>query len=201
MEIWASDASPDGINFPPLQRWWTGDINLSFLRGYVYFGVHNHATIKYGGLPSWNVLWDNISFDGPVIAGHVAQADDSGTSTLGWWLPNDAGGSQPVTVPNVNLSGASSARLVLNMAADPITNTNFSAWRLVYSINGGPSHQVALSATEAAKALGRSGSYIWSSPISLNELSAGTNTIRFSGIGMYGGYQPYFGNVDIVTTP
>jgi hypothetical protein len=58
-----------------------------------------------------------------------------------------------------------------------------------------------MSATEAAKALGRSGSYIWSIPISLNELSAGTNTIRFSGIGMYGGYQPYFGNVDIVTTP
>ena len=68
LEILMSDASADGVHYGPLKKVFSAPLNLAFTRGYLYFGVHNHATLKYGNLPSWTVQWDNIAFDGPRLA-------------------------------------------------------------------------------------------------------------------------------------
>src|SRR5262249_20196772 len=82
IEIWASDASPDGVNFGGLKELFSAPVNLGFSRGYLYFGVHNHATEKYAGLPSWNVEWDNITFDGPrFVPDRVYQVDSAAVAS------------------------------------------------------------------------------------------------------------------------
>jgi hypothetical protein len=199
VEVWMSDASSDGVNFGGLEKVFSAPINLSFTRGYVYFGVHNHATEKYGGLPSWNVPWDNIAFDGPQLPpDRVYQVDNSavpsgGGLNLGWSLPTPA-----LTVGGVSKAGAANGRLVFDMAADPISNTNYASWRVNYQLNGGPPHAIQFSPDELALVGGRAGSYIFSVPVDLNELTNGTNTVQFSGPGFFAGNQPYIGNVDVV---
>jgi hypothetical protein len=207
--VWMSDASGDGVHFGPLKKVYSAPLSLTFSRGYLYFGVHNHATVKYAGLPSWTVLWDNIGFDGPKLGpNRVYQVNDAGVASgsgrnLGYALPNSAtGGATPaLKLAGVTTSGASSARLVFDMGADEITNTNWADWRVNFRLNNGPWHAVAFSADELALiAKGRSGSYMFSVPVAIGELATGTNTVRFSGTNFYGGYQPYIGNIDLVVS-
>ncbi len=205
VEMWASDASGDGVNFGGLRKVYSAPINLSFTRGYVYIGVHNHATVKYANLPSWNVPWDNIAFDGPQLPNdRTYQVDnsmvpDGGGMDLGWWLPNSAtgGATPPLTIGGVSMAGAASARLVFDMAADPITNTNYGSWRVNFLINGVP-HSIGFSADELALVGDRAGSYTFSVPVDVGEFHDGANSVQFSGTGFYGGYQPYIGNIDLV---
>jgi hypothetical protein len=205
IEIWATDASSDGVRFGALKKVFSAPMNLGFTRGNVYFGSHNHATDKYGGIPSWTVLWDNIGFDGPVVpAQRATQVNDAAAASgggvnLGYSLPNSAGGgaTPALALANVSISGASTARLVFNMAADPITNSNWSAWRVNYRLNGGAWHAVAITADEMAL-MNRAGSYIFSVDVGLAELRNGANTVQFSGTNIYAGFQPYIGNIDLV---
>jgi hypothetical protein len=69
LEVWVSDVSPDGVNFPDLHMLWAGDVALPFSRGYVSLAVRNHATIKYWLSSAATVRFDNIGFDGPVVPG------------------------------------------------------------------------------------------------------------------------------------
>lgn len=68
LEVWASDPSPDGTTFPNFHRLYAADLNLSFERGSVNLNVRNHATLKYWVGSAWSVRWDNVGFDGPVVA-------------------------------------------------------------------------------------------------------------------------------------
>lgn len=204
LEIWASDASADGVDFPPVERVFTAPLDLSFTQGSVTFGVHNHATMKYGGLASWTTLWDNVGFDGPVIAAQrVAQVADAAVPDgdgidLGHPLP-PGGATRPLALPDVSTGGARGARLVFNLHADVITNaSSLASWRVNYQLNGGDWHAIALTDDELALAPGRAGTYSFSVPIALAELVDGTNTIRFSGTGFDAGYPPFVGNVDLV---
>ena len=208
IEIYASDPSSDGVNFGPLKKMYSAPIALSFSRGYLYFGVHNHASEKYAGTASVNVQWDNISFDGPKLpADRVSQVDtaaqpNGGGMNLGWWLPDSAtgGATAPLTLPNVSEAGATTARLVWDMAADEISNgsSTWSSWRVNYRLNGGPWHSAALSADELALMPQRGSSFIFSVPIDLSEIADGNNTVQFSGTNFFAGYQPYIGNIDLV---
>ena len=84
LEVWTSDASPDGITFPNLHLLWAGDVDLPFARGYVSLALRNHATMKYWLGSAATVRWDNVGFDGPVVAGwHDYSAPDSLTSYPG----------------------------------------------------------------------------------------------------------------------
>jgi len=67
LEVWTSDASPDGVTFPTLHMLWAGDVALPFSRGYVSLAVRNHATIKYWLSSAATVRFDNVGFDGPVV--------------------------------------------------------------------------------------------------------------------------------------
>jgi len=69
LEVWTSDASPDGVTFPDLHMLWAGDVALPFSRGYVSLAVRNHATIKYWLSSAATVRFDNFGFDGPVVPG------------------------------------------------------------------------------------------------------------------------------------
>jgi hypothetical protein len=68
LEVWASDPSPDGTTFPNFHELYAADLNLPFERGSVNLIVRNHATMKYWVGSAWSVRWDNIGFDGPVVA-------------------------------------------------------------------------------------------------------------------------------------
>jgi len=67
LEVWASDASPDGVTFPNFHQMYAADLNLPFQRGSVNLNVRNHATMKYWVGSAWTVRWDNVGFDGPVV--------------------------------------------------------------------------------------------------------------------------------------
>jgi hypothetical protein len=69
IEVWASDASPDGVTFTNFQRIGVLELALPFTRGYVSLITRNHATLKYWSGASWWTRWDNVGFDGPVIGG------------------------------------------------------------------------------------------------------------------------------------
>jgi hypothetical protein len=68
IEIWASDASADGTDFPNFQKLWEGELDLPFSRGYVSLALRNHATMKYWLGSAATLRWDNIGFDGPPLA-------------------------------------------------------------------------------------------------------------------------------------
>lgn len=69
VEVWASDASPDGVTFPNFRRIGAVALDLPFSRGYVSLIARNHATLKYWSGASWATRWDNVGFDGPIIRG------------------------------------------------------------------------------------------------------------------------------------
>lgn len=67
LEVWASDASEDGVTFPNFQRLWSADVSLPFSRGYVSIALRNHATMKYWLGSAATLRFDNLGFDGPVV--------------------------------------------------------------------------------------------------------------------------------------
>jgi hypothetical protein len=69
LEVWASDASPDGVEFPNFHLLASLDVDLPFSRGYVSLVARNHATLKYWIGAAWLTRWDNVAFDGPVVTG------------------------------------------------------------------------------------------------------------------------------------
>jgi len=84
LEVWTSDASPDGVDFPNFHLLWSGDVELPFTRGYVSLALRNHATQKYWLGSAASVRWDNIGFDGPVVSSlHDYSAPDSLTRYTG----------------------------------------------------------------------------------------------------------------------
>ncbi|HEY4187518.1 MAG TPA: hypothetical protein VGP07_20745 [Polyangia bacterium] len=84
VEVWTSDASPDGVTFPNLHLLWAGDVALPFSRGYVSLALRNHATMKYWLGSAALARWDNVGFDGPVVTGwRDYSAPDSLTPTQG----------------------------------------------------------------------------------------------------------------------
>jgi hypothetical protein len=196
LEIWASDASADGETFGPLRQMWSGTIALTFTRGFVYLGAHNHATLKYGGPEAWTTYWDNVGFDGPVVpTTRVSQVPNSGPRTFGYPLPNGADGGAGLTLalPGVDLAGASGARLVLDLGADHLTNRDYTEWRLNYRFNGATWHAATLDPAQ----YGTFG-YSWSIPVEVSEVLDGDNTVELSGTGFFDGYQPYVANIDLV---
>jgi hypothetical protein len=206
LEIRVSSASADGVTYPAAIKRFSTPIDLAFTRGNLYFGVHNHATVKYAGLASWTVLWDNLAFDGPAITPQrVAQVNNNtvaadGGIELGYPLPNSATTTNPpaLTFSPLTTTGATTATLVFNMAGDTITNTNWSNWRVNYRLNNTTWHAAAISPDELSLIPTRASTFTFSLNVPLSELTNGTNTIQLTGTGFYGGYKPYTGNIDLI---
>ncbi len=81
VDVYGTDYSTDdGQTFTNLHKIYSAPINLSFTRGYVHVGTRNHHTAKYFSLPDAVLHWDNIGFDGPVIAhGTTYEIPDNST--------------------------------------------------------------------------------------------------------------------------
>jgi hypothetical protein len=166
IDVYGSDFSPDnGQTFPNYKRLYSADINLPFTRGYVRFNAKNHATVKYGYGPDAVFHWDNLGFDGPVIAAQRAyEIPDNTTLTsngsldqqyqgmparnLGYLLLDEttgktAGMYDPVnkinalTFQNVNVAGATSATLTMNAFFNAAAHPADTSWGINYRFNGG----------------------------------------------------------------
>ncbi|MDB4980895.1 MAG: hypothetical protein JWM82_1647, partial [Myxococcales bacterium] len=84
LEVWTSNASPDGVTFPDLHKLWEGDLALPFSRGYLTLALRNHATMKYWVGSAAQVRFDNFGFDGPIATGwREYSAPDSLTTFKG----------------------------------------------------------------------------------------------------------------------
>jgi hypothetical protein len=144
----------------------------------------------------WTTKWDNVIFDGPAVPmASVSQVDNGPGRDIGYSLP--AQGTTPVvlTLPDVDLSSATRARLTLSARADQITNGNHAAWRLNYQLNNGPIHSVPFPlAPDGAAHAGT----LFTVEVPLAEIREGANTIAFTGANMYAGFQPYIGNIDLI---
>lgn len=198
IEVWATDYSADGITFGSPKLVLTRDIDLGFTRGYVHFGSHNHSTVKYGNIPSWTVLYDNIAFDGPAIpADRVVQVPDpttmidNDTMKLGRDVPRSVDGPPlSVEIDNVDLTGATSARLGMSRWTSPASGIPQDQILLFYKVNDAPWRSVTYLPGEVA-ALQRlltpeettqganAGSTNQFIDIPLDDLVNGTNTVQF----------------------
>jgi hypothetical protein len=165
IDVYGSDFSPDnGQTFPNYKRLYSADINLPFTRGYVHFNAKNHATVKYGFGPDAVFHWDNLGFDGPVIAAPKAyEIPDNTTTTT--YIPDDntttgqernlgyqildgttgtpAGIYDPsnkinaLTFQNVDISGITSATLTMNAFFNAAGHPADTSWGITYRFNGG----------------------------------------------------------------
>lgn len=236
LEVLTSPPSPDGIAFGPLvsRRSVAFAQPLGFSRGHVQLLAHNHATWKYGitfgGLPrplrSWNVYWDNIGFDGPVVqppreyevpvsavphsfttvdehpAGVITTVVHPGLS-LGYTMPDgvDALGA-PLVFRGVSLDHAVRARLVFNgyyqgYGTDGI---RLGTGRLRYALNGNAPHLRSFTPGERAMidTPGQTGGYNHAIDVPLAELVDGDNSVRFGTLNIESGYPNAVTNLDLV---
>jgi hypothetical protein len=236
IEVLTSDPSADGVTFGPLvsRRLVAFDTPLPFTRGYVSLIAHNHATWKYGitfgGLPrplrSWNTYWDNIGFDGPVLAntreyevpvagvpatfttvdefppGTVNTIPHPGLS-LGYVIPDGAGAlGGPLVFRDVSLANAVRARLVFNgyYQGYDIDGIRLGTGRLRYQLNDQPAHERAFTPGEVAMLdePGQTGGYNHAIEVPLSELVNGDNSVRFGTLHISSGYPNAVTNLDLL---
>jgi hypothetical protein len=222
VEVWVSDASPDGVTFPNFQRLYAGDLDLRFGRGYVSLIARNHATIKYDGGLAWIQRWDNVGFDGPVVGGWreasvpdalEPTADGEGLRT-GYTVPAaENGESVSVQIPAVSLAGATSARLALS-AQYPWFEWNGvnhppTFFNLRFRLNGGAWHDRYVNDVEAnafqsfSGDSGALGAGLLSQIIDLDlaELREGGNTLELAGANVWtGSYRIGVVGIDLIVT-
>ncbi len=143
---------------PTIKLLYSANISLPFTRGYVHFNPRNHATAKYGFGPDVVFHWDNIGFDGPVIAAPrayeipdntvVTSYNGSQVQNLGYQLFDGTTGKaagiynlstkiNSLTFQNVNTSGITSATLTMNAFFNAGVHTASTNWGISYRFNGG----------------------------------------------------------------
>jgi hypothetical protein len=236
LEVLTSPPSADGIAFGPLvsRRTVAFAQPLDFTRGHVSLLAHNHATWKYGityaNLPrplrSWNVYWDNIGFDGPVVQPpreyEVAVAavprsfttvteHPAGTFTtvvhpglsLGYVMPNGPNAlGPPLAFAGVSLANAVRARLVFNGYYQGYDDDGIrdGTGRLRYALNGNAPHLRAFTPGEVAMldSPGQTGGYNHAIDVPLSELVDGDNSVRFGTLNIGSGYPNAVTNLDLV---
>ena len=225
IDIYVSDYSNDGVTFGTPKLLLSKPISLNFSRGYLIFGGHNHATIKYTGAGnpygathqynSWTINWDNIAFDGPNITpDKIYQINDVGSvngsfMTLGWNLPNlTAPLMTPLNIANVDKSGMTSAKLSMSLWFWPVTTFPYSQMSLKYRFNGGTWHSVGFSSGQIWAITNATGgpdccdnnegmnNFVIDVPIS--EINSGTNTVQFQNDGISSGYPSTIANIDLL---
>jgi len=236
LEILTSEPSADGVTFAPVEsrRVVDFDTPLPFSRGYVSLLAHNHATWKYamtfGGLPrplrSWNTYWDNLGFDGPVLAAtREYEVPDAGIPSteitvdefppgvfntiehpglsLGYVIPNgESTMSDPLVFPSVSLRHVTRARLVFNgyYQGYDVDGIRLGTGRLRYQLNDYPLHERAFTPAEVAMLdePGQTGGYNHSIDVPVSELVDGDNAVRFSTLNISSGYPNAVTNLDLL---
>lgn len=213
VEVFATPFSDDGVTFAEPVLLASADLSLPFSRGYVHFTTHNHATIKYSPnheMDAWVVPWDNLAFDGPVIAGALREHEaldaltptaDGRTNVAYRVADASTGPSQAITIQGVDLAGATSAKLALqtwhlHFAGE----TPDASYALNYRVNGGAWKAQKLTASEIAMmtALPNAGTRSLLLDVDMADLVPGTNQVEFTTTNANQGYPPVVLNLDLI---
>ncbi|HEV8246286.1 MAG TPA: hypothetical protein VGP93_10985 [Polyangiaceae bacterium] len=216
IDVYATDASNDGVTFGELTLLYSAAVNLPFSRGYVQITTHNHATLKYSSdhmMEAWIARWDNVGFDGPIISNtREYEAPDalkpgmdswnrSGpVVSIGYRVPDAATGPTDVlTFKGLNLEGVTQAQL--SVSSWYLTqDTDLSAVTLSYRFNGGAWNDRKLTAGEIANltnghSQGQLGQML---DVPVSDLVAGDNTVEFVTSNVPQSYPPLVANVDLI---
>jgi hypothetical protein len=172
IEVTVTPYSEDGLTFEAPTATYKIDVALPFTRGWVQLSVHNHATLKYTDPPNQVDaavgLFDNVGFDGPVIATWREyeipdsllkytdhEGDPHNTEHVGYdmgYIVQDAaqGPKQILSFEGVDVSNVQSAQLAFTASLDYIS-TQFPRDQHTFRarFNGGAWLERKLSATEA----------------------------------------------------
>jgi hypothetical protein len=224
LDIYGSDYSTDnGQSFPNFRRMYSAAVNLPFTRGYVHVAARNHATIKYGYGPDGIYHWDNIGFDGPVIAGFRAYeiADNTTTGTynsrsirnLGYMLLDGTTGKPagiydpinrlgPFQFQGVNVSGMAMARLSLNASFNTAFRPAEATWGWRIRFNGGVWRTRLLTSSELAaiNTAGSAGNTALLIDVPVSDLVSGLNTLDMLPVNAPMDYPPVVANIDLTLT-
>lgn len=192
VEVWGSDFTQDhGMTYPnfKLRAWTTLPLNLSFSRGYVHFEHIQYNAGKFGSSSMHTFHWHALGFDGPVLPmDRGYDVSDSltpqagGSVNIGYEISRN--GSQtagPFTLGNVDLTGATGASLNFNghFMTDCFDVGCKTVPPLRYRLNGKTWHDIVPPFP-----------FMWgmqrtfSVPISLSELTQGTNSLEFQTTGV-----------------
>jgi hypothetical protein len=213
IEVYASPWSKDGTSFEPGQLLFAADVQLPFTRGYVTIAVHNHATIKYseGDSPyserfydAWVARWDNVGFDGPVLASfreyEIPDASEmhEGTLNIGYRIADEMDGpSHVLTFQDVDLTGAIAARIAQTSYYLP--DEDEATYVLRYRVNGHDWHDRTFDAGELHAASHNSqGAFAQILDVPLSELRNGDNTLEYVTRNVPQSYPPAALNIDLV---
>jgi hypothetical protein len=172
IDVYATDA---GTTTPLKHIAVVPNANLSFSRGLIWVEDVHYNAAKGGGTAQHTFAWDNVGFDGPILARDVGfDALDAltpvsgrpGVVNLGWASPPRTG--KPFPIHNVSgIASAPSALLTFNFF------TYDAPPSLTYVVNG-HTHSQAWPFPENR-------GYTWRTlavPVPLSELVTGTNTIN-----------------------
>jgi len=170
-ELWASDVGdPTSLRL----RTKTAGLGLTFSRGYVQLQHWaNNAALDGHVTPSQTFRWDNVGFDGPVLATPRAyEVPDPGTPgqsgalRIGYLL-----GDGPLSFPlrGVELSNATSASFNFMLDGGPGT-------KLEYAFNANPAHTFVYPETSGYSG----GIHGFSAEVPLAELVPGDNILNVS---------------------
>ena len=224
IDVYGSDFSTDnGQTFPNNKLLYSANISLPFTRGYLHFNPRNHATVKYGFGPDVVFHWDNIGFDGPVIAAPrayeipdntvVTSYNGSQVQNLGYQLLDGTTGKaagiynlstkiNSLTFQNVNTSGITSARLTMNAFFNAGVHTASSNWGISYRFNGGTWRNRNLTAGDIAAINAIAGAPLGHLSLSLDvqttDLVSGNNTLELLPLNAPMDYPPVVANIDLL---
>ena len=211
VEIFATDASDDGVTFGAPVSILSRDIDLPFTRGYVHLTTHNHATLKYSEdkVDAWAARWDNVGFDGPAItdAFREYEAPDSlfetpGKVNIGYRLADETTGpAQQIEIKGVELEGVTAARLALGNWSLKYAGEPYSEdFALHYRLNGHAWKAQKPSAAENAMVatLPNAGTRASLLDVDLAELVEGTNVLELTTSGAPMSYPPVAFNIDLI---
>jgi len=218
LEVYVSPVSADGKSYEPATLMLSADVALGFSRGYVHLSTHNHATLKYSPgnqLDAWLARWDNVGFDGPVVAhwrevevSDALVAAPNGRVNVGYLVADEANGPGDVLhLPDVDLSDAISARLALS-AWYLRDGGGLEQFVLKYRFNGGTWRERTLTADEIQALTkpvvdgqptgGSQGAIGQMLDVPLSDLVPGDNTLELVTKNVPQNYPPAVLNIDLV---
>lgn len=224
IDVFGADFSTDnGQTFANNKLLYSANISLPFTRGYVHFNPRNHATVKYGFGPDVVFHWDNIGFDGPVIAAPrayeipdnnvVTSYNGSQVQNLGYQLYDGTNGKaagiynlstriNSLTFQNVNTSGVTSATLTMNAFFNASVHTASTNWGISYRFNGGTWRNRNLTAGDLASINAIAGAPLGHLSLSLDvpttDLVSGNNTLELLPLNAPMDYPPVVANIDLL---
>jgi hypothetical protein len=169
IDVYATDA---GTTAPLKHIAVVNNANLSFTRGLVWLLDAHYNAEKGGGLTQHTFAWDNLGFDGPVLARDLAfDAPDALQPTsdglnLGWASPQNVGSS--FSIPNVGGIGNASAGLLT------FEFYNYDAPKTLTYVVNGHAQTINWPFPDTNGYFTRS----LAVPVPLSEVVSGTNTIN-----------------------